>query len=97
MSSDITGPALDIEEANEILALMREPKWQAFVAYLTRIKIPAEKKLRKLNNTPEENGYWKGVTRIIEDIMESIPEGLAEQIEAARKSAKITFDNPLGL
>ena len=85
--SDVTGPVND-DEGARILALLRDPNWQALAAMLTRTRKAAEKSLRKLDNSPERNGYWKGVIGIIEDITENIPAGIARQMEAVRELKK---------
>jgi len=83
--SEITGPAIGIDEGQRILQLMREPNWQFFQDVLTGIEKNAARSLRRVGQSEERNGYWKGVLQIIEDITVNIPNGIALQLTAERE------------
>jgi len=74
-----TGPAINVEEAERLADLMRDPGWPYFETYLTRIQEAAFKKHMRLDTGPETSGYYKGVWNLANDLI-NLPEEIGKQI-----------------
>ncbi|MFA7000277.1 MAG: hypothetical protein WC241_04145 [Candidatus Paceibacterota bacterium] len=81
-----TGPAMNVEDLQALLSMVRGGNWRVMDRHLKRIWEAAEKRLMKFNS-PQVDGYWKGVKRISEDLM-NLPQALVAQISAMEKSRK---------
>ena len=82
-----SGPALDEEEGERLAVLMRDSNWSYFDTLLKRIWEAADKKLNKLGQTPEVNGYYKGIKAIATDLRE-MPEKLGKQLGENKKQTE---------
>jgi len=82
-----SGPALDEEEGERLAVLMRDSNWAYLDTLLKRIWEAADKKLNKLGQTPEVNGYYKGIKAIASDLRE-MPEQLGTQLSANKKQTE---------
>ena len=82
-----SGPALDEEEGERLAVLMRDSNWAYLDTLLKRIWEAADKKLNKLGQTPEVNGYYKGIKAIVTDLRE-MPEKLGRQLDENKKQTE---------
>jgi len=82
-----SGPALDEDEGERLAVLMRDSNWSYLDTLLKRIWEAADKKLNKLGQTPEVNGYYKGIKAIATDLRE-MPGKLGTQLSENKKQTE---------
>lgn len=71
MQSIIYIPQLEKNELEDIISIMSDKKWvRSMNPVLKKIHNSADENLMKLNRTPEENGYWKGIKTLVADLLE---------------------------
>lgn len=83
-NDNITGPAIDIEEAEKLKSLFLDNKWKAMENYLKRMKGTAILHLLRRNQSAEDTGFYKGIIQVIDDI-QLMPQHLGRQLNPKNK------------
>jgi len=87
-----TGKVQDIDEAKDLAALMRDPKWITYKVYMERVQKAAfQKFMRRIGVDPETRGYYMGIWNVMEDLIH-LPETLSTIIFTQEKNPKGRYE-----